>query len=61
MGALVAARHNPTFRPIYQAMIRSGKRPKVALIAIARKMLTVLGAILQSGKPWEHRTAAPPA
>jgi len=56
MGALVAARHNPTLRPVYQAMISKGKPPKVALIAIARKMLTLLGAILQSGIPWENRS-----
>jgi transposase len=56
MGALVASRHNPTLRPIYKAMVRKGKPRKVALIAIARKMLTMLAAILQSGKPWEDRS-----
>jgi transposase len=60
MGALVACRHNPTLQAAYRGLIVRGKRPKVALIAIARKLLTLLGAILQSGKPWEDRTGPQP-
>src|SRR5680860_265882 len=39
MPALVAMRHNPDLRAKYQALIKAGKPPKVALTALMRKLI----------------------
>lgn len=55
MGAVNAARFNPPLRAYYDQLRAAGKPPKVALIALARKLLVILNAILRDQKPW--RTA----
>ncbi len=50
MGALVASRHNPKFQPFYTKLIEAGKPPKVALVAVMRKMIVTLNAMIQSKK-----------
>jgi transposase len=52
MAALVAARHNPVLRPFYQRLRHAGKAPKVALVAVMRKLLTMLNAMLRHQQPW---------
>ena len=52
MAALSAARFNPVLRAFYQRLRAAGKLAKVALTAVARKLLTILNAILRSGQPW---------
>lgn len=47
MAALSAARHCPRFSAFYQRLIAAGKPAKLALIAIARKLLIVANAILR--------------
>jgi transposase len=37
--------------------VSSGKPPKVALIAIARKLLTILNAMLRDETDWHQATA----
>lgn len=57
MAALSAARFNPVLAELRQRMLAAGKPPKLMLIAVARRLLTILGAILQSGTPWRaHAT-----
>lgn len=53
MAALVAARHNPTLKAFHSRLIAAGKAPKVAIIATARKLLTILNAIVRDKKPWQ--------
>lgn len=53
MGAMVAARHNPPLRLFYQRLVAAGKPKRVALIATARKLLTILNAIIRDQKPWQ--------
>lgn len=55
MAALVASRYNQDYRVEYQAMRAAGKPAKVALIAIARKLLLSLGAALRDNRPWTHK------
>jgi transposase len=55
MGALVAARYNPTLKAFRDRLVAKGKPKLVALIATARKLLIILNAILRDAKPW--RTA----
>ncbi|MGH6840953.1 MAG: IS110 family transposase [Methylocella sp.] len=52
MGALVAARHNPALRAFKQRLIAAGKPKLVAIIAVARKLLTILNAVVRDKRPW---------
>jgi transposase len=47
MNACVALQHNEHLKPFYQALIARGKAPKVAIIAVARKLLTFLNRLLK--------------
>jgi transposase len=53
MGALVAKRHNPTLKAFFDRLVAAGKPKMVALIAVARKLLTILNAILRDNRPWQ--------
>ncbi|WP_127143871.1 IS110 family transposase [Pelagibacterium montanilacus] len=57
MPALVAARFNPDFSAIYQAMTARGKPPKVALTAIMRKLIILANALIKADRKWEQRPA----
>lgn len=52
MAALVAARWNPVIAVFYRRLIAAGKPKKLALIACARKLLTILNQMLRSGTHW---------
>jgi transposase len=52
MGALVAARFNPTIRAFHARLIAAGKLPKVALVACMRKLLSILNAVIRDKSPW---------
>ena len=58
MGAMVAAQYNPVLKAFYQRLVAVGKPKKVALIAVARKLLTILNAIVRDGRPWKGTVAA---
>lgn len=53
MAALTASRCNPVLRAFYQALLARGKPKMVALIAVARKVLTILNAMLRDKKQWQ--------
>jgi transposase len=53
MGALVAMRHNPLLRAFFIRLRSAGKPKMVALIAVARKLLTILNAIVRDRRPWQ--------
>ena len=53
MATLTAARYNPVIRAFYERLKAAGKLPKVALVACMRKLLTMLNAIVRTGKPWD--------
>jgi len=55
MGAMVAARHNPPLKAFYERLIAAGKQKMVALIAVARKLLTILNAIVRDRQPWREQ------
>jgi transposase len=54
MAALTAARWNPALRVFYQRLRQAGKPAKLALTAVARKLLVLLNAILRDARPWCH-------
>lgn len=53
MATLTATRHNPVIRLFYERLLAAGKPKKVALIASARKLLTILNAMLRDRLPWD--------
>lgn len=53
MAALTASRHNPVFRTLYERLRHAGKPHKVALIAVVRKLVTTLNAMVRAGKPFQ--------
>jgi len=52
MAAISAIRCNPSFRAFYQRLVQEGKPRKVAIVAVARKLVVLANAIAKSGKPW---------
>jgi transposase len=60
MATVTAVRCNPQIRTVYERLLAAGKKPKVALIACARKLLTVLNAMMRTNTTW-RLDAAPTA
>ena len=56
MAALVATRYNPVIRVFYQRLVAAGKKPKVALTAAMRKLLTILNAMVKHQQSWRLAT-----
>lgn len=54
MAALAAARSH--LKPFYQRLLAAGKPRKLALIAVARKLLTILNAIMRTNTPFHPQT-----
>lgn len=59
MAAVSAARHNARLAPFYHRLRAAGKPAKVALVAIMRKLLTIMNALLKQQTPWNADIAAP--
>lgn len=57
MPALVAARFNPDMKRPHDTLIGRGKRQKVALTAIMRKLMTMANALIWRGEPWSPRSS----
>ena len=53
MAALVASRRNPLLTAFYRRLRTQGKPAKVALVAVMRKLLTILNAMLRHQTPWQ--------
>jgi transposase len=54
MATLVAVRFNPVLRAFYEPLVNAGKPKKVAFVAAMRKLLTILNAMVKSGKSWDE-------
>ncbi len=57
MGAMVASRHNPTLKAFRDKLVAAGKPKLVAIIATARKLVTILNAIIRDKQPWREQNA----
>jgi transposase len=57
MAAMVASRHNPVLKQFRDKLVAAGKPKLVAIIAVARKLLIILNAILRDKTPWQPKTA----
>jgi transposase len=60
MGALAAARCNPTIKEFYERLVGAGKPKKVALVACMRKLLTILNSMLKHRTSWRENHALAP-
>jgi transposase len=56
MAALIACRCNPQLRAFHDRLAATGKRAKVVLVAVMRKIITVLNAMLRDNAPWVDRS-----
>src|SRR5262249_8062706 len=54
MAARAAARSKSTLGAFYKRLIDAGKKPKVATVALMRKMLVTLNAMVRDNEPWKH-------
>lgn len=54
MAALSASRYNPILKTFYQRLLRAGKPKMVALVAVARRLLTILNAMIRDKTEWRH-------
>jgi transposase len=57
MAALTARRHNVALAAFYDRLVENGKLKKVALVAVMRKLLTMLNAIARDKRAWDPRLA----
>lgn len=58
MVVMTAIRHNPPLKRFYDALCAAGKEKKVAMVAVMRKLLTILNAMVRTGQPWSAQLAA---
>lgn len=65
MAAITAARVDPVFRDFYQRLKAAGKKTKVALCAVARKLLCLAWTLVTKKRMFDpsfgHRLSAEPA
>ena len=54
MATLVAMRHNRVIRTFYQRLLEAGKPKKVAIVACMRKLLTILNAMVRTGRKFDE-------
>jgi transposase len=57
LAAMTGSRFNPVLRPWYQRLRAAGKPAKVALVALARKLLTILNAMVRDHTAWREAHA----
>src|SRR5829696_5110340 len=57
MAALSACRYNPALKTFHNRLAAAGKKPKVILVAVMRKMITTLNAMLRDGASWQPQAA----
>ena len=53
MATLVAVRFNPVLKKFYDRLVHAGEKPKVAIVASMRKLITILNAMVKNGTKWQ--------
>ena len=53
LAAMTGARFNPVLRDLYERLRLAGKPPKLAFVAVARKLLVILNAIARERTAWQ--------
>lgn len=50
-------RHNPAMKASKERLVARGRKAKVILTAVARKLLVIANAVIRTGRPWESEMA----
>ncbi len=53
MATLAATRFNPVIKEFYDRLRAAGKKPKVAIVAAMRKIITILNTMLNRDETWQ--------
>jgi len=56
-AALSASRYNPDLARVYRRLIAAGKKPKVALIAVMRKLVVLANTLVRQDRLWQPNPA----
>lgn len=54
MAALVASKWNPTLKTFRERLEAKGKKPKVAIVAVMRKLIVTLNAMIRNNQTWAN-------
>jgi transposase len=54
MATLSAVRHEPTIKAFHRRLRSAGKKPKVALVAAMRKLVSLLNTLLERNQTWNQ-------
>jgi len=57
MPTLVAIRCNDDFKTKHQTLTAAGKAPKVAIVAVMRKLVVLANAQITDGRTWAPKRA----
>lgn len=57
MAALSAARHNPQLKQCYTRLVKAGKKAKVALVALMRKLVVLANVLIKEDRQWRPNAA----
>jgi len=55
LSAVASVRCNPDMKVFYKRLRKAGKPAKVALIAVLRKLLSVINSVVQRQTPWQEK------
>jgi transposase len=55
MAAMSASNWNPVLKMFHDRLVASGKKPKVVIVAVMRKMITALNAMVRDDVAWADR------
>lgn len=58
MACFSAIQHNPPLKAFYRRLRAAGKPTRLALVAVMRKLLTMLNAMLRDNRPWHFQPKA---
>jgi len=56
-AALSAARHNPDLCAFYKRLVENGKKPKVALTAVMRKLVVLANTLIKEDRLWVNHAS----
>ena len=54
VAAVSASQHEHVFIDFYQRLLKAGKPKKLAIVAVARKLLTILNAMMKTKQPFQR-------
>ena len=58
LAALAAKRCDPALKAFAQRLLDNGKPPKIAIVAVMRKLIEAANLVLQRGQPWTKPQSA---